>query len=259
MRLLYEKLVPYETRYWLYKLRNPGEFKQLRTAVYESPKGNFSLRAYDAKKCIFVHITKTAGTSVAKSLFGELPYHYTATQYRVIFGRRTFNEYFKFAFVRNPWDRLHSAFTYLKKGGWNDADQQWAETHLAQVDDFNQFVMEWINEDRLHSHVHFWPQMDFVADRHGQPLINELAYFETIADDYQHIATRLGVPKMLTHVNASEKTSYKDIYKPEAIEKVRRLYAKDIAAFGYQFDGYDRKTIRNGQFMPSHVDRSQYA
>lgn len=250
MRSLYEKLLSYEVRYWLYKLRHPTEFKILRTAVYESPKGNFSLRSYDAKKCIFVHITKSAGTSIAKSLFGELPYHYTATEYRVIFGRKIFNDYFKFAFVRNPWDRLHSAFSYLKNGGWNESDQAWAKANIGAFDDINNFVINWLTPERLRSHIHFWPQMDFVADKHGHAMIDELAYFESIQQDYERLAARIGAASRLAHVNASEKIDYKKVYTPEAIEKVRHLYASDIRAFGYTFDGFTRMTVRGGQFVP---------
>lgn len=251
MRSLYDRFLSYETRYWLYKLRHPTEFKILRTAVYESPKGNFSLRSYDAKQCIFVHITKSAGTSIAKSLFGELPYHYTATEYRVIFGRKAYNDYFKFAFVRNPWDRLHSAFSYLKSGGWNENDRAWAAANLSEFEDINDFVLNWLTPERLHSHIHFWPQMDFVADRHGRPMIDELAYFETIDDDYRRLADRIGATSPLAHVNASERMDYRQAYTSEAIEKIRKLYASDIQAFGYQFDSFVRMTVNNGQFIPA--------
>lgn len=251
MRLLYEKLIPYETRYWLYKLRHPQDFKKLRTTVYESEKGNFSLRPYDEKKCIFVHITKSAGTSVAKSLFGALPYHYTATQYRVIFGRAAFNSYFKFAFVRNPWDRLHSAFSYLKKGGWNQQDRDWAEKNLKGMDNVNDFVMNWLSAERLHSHIHFWPQMDFITDRRKNILVDEILYFETIDADYQRLAERIGAVAPLVHVNASKKANYKDIYSNDAIEKVRRLYAQDISALGYAFESFKRMTIKNKKLTPA--------
>jgi hypothetical protein len=249
MRSLYEKLVPYETRFWLYKFRHPAEFQRLRTIVYESPKGNFSLRAYDQKQCIFVHITKSAGTSIAKSLFGELPYHYTARQYRVIFGRKTFNQYFKFAFVRNPWDRLHSAFSYLKNGGWNENDKMWAEKNIRQLDNLNDFVIHWLNRDRLHSHIHFWPQMDFVADNSGRPLIDDLAYFETIEEDYERLAIRIGAVSPLAHVNASRKVDYREAYSPDAIEKVGELYASDVQSFGYTFDKFNRRKIKCGRFV----------
>ena len=137
---VYRTIVPYETRFWLYKLRHPAHFRELRTAVYPSAKGDFSLRPFDEHQSIFVHITKSAGTSVSRSLFGYMPYHRTAIDYRVIYGRKIFEKYFKFAFVRNPWDRLYSAFRYLKAGGWDEKDKVWAENNIAAYEDFTSFV-----------------------------------------------------------------------------------------------------------------------
>lgn len=246
---LYRKLVPYETRYWFYKLRNPREFEQLREIVYPSPKGDFSLRKYDQLQCIFIHITKSAGTSVAKALFGELPYHYTAAQYRVIYGRRDFAHYFKFAFVRNPWDRVYSAYSYLKGGGWNDDDKAWSNKHLAEINDFNQFIIDWLTPERLYSHIHFWPQTRFIYDRRGKLLLDYLAYFEDINDDFDLIRDKLGLTAELQHTNASDRTHYQDIYSPAAIDKVARLYQRDITLFGYRFDSHRRAHVEGGKLV----------
>ena len=251
MRELYRSLVPYEWRFWFYKVRHPWGMRRLRQAVFPSPKGDFSLRAFDRRQCLFVHITKSAGTSVAKSLFGELPYHYTAIEYRVIFGRRAFNRYFKFAFVRNPWDRLYSAYSYLRDGGWNEQDRAWYAQHLGQTPDFNTFVLDWLEPERLHSHLHLQPQSHFICDGKGRPLLDYLGYFETLPEDFAHIAQRLGIDSQLAHVNASQRTDYRDIYTPTAIDKVQRLYRQDIENFGYAFDGLNtRMTVRDGRFLP---------
>lgn len=246
---LYRRCVPKEWRLWLYKLRHQEEIRELRQKVHPSPKGDFSLAPFDQNKCIFVHITKSAGTSIALTLFGALPYHYQAWQYRVFYGRKTYSNYFKFAFVRNPWDRLYSAFSYLKGGGWNDDDRQWSERHLAGIDDFNDFVLHWLSEDKLETHIHFWPQSDFICDRKGKPIIDYLAYFETIAEDFQVIASRIGCAQELTHTNASRRLGYQEVYSPESIEKVAQLYKADIENFGYQFDAFERKRILNGNFV----------
>lgn len=214
---------------------------KLRREVNPSAKGNFSLRRYDEYRCIFIHITKTAGTSVATAFFDELPYHYTAVQYRVIFGRRNFNQYFKFAFVRNPWDRLYSAWNFLKQGGWDEKDAAWAAGHLGHIDDFNEFVCQWMNEERLWSHIHFWPQYRFIEDHKGRCLLDHIAYFETIHQDFEVIACRLGIETTLPHKNPSRRSDYRDIYSGEARDKVARLYARDIDKLGYSFDGFEKR------------------
>ena len=249
LRQLYHRVVPHEWRFLIYKLRNHKEIERLRSRVFPSEKGNFSLRSFDRHRCIFIHITKTAGTSVAKGLFEELPYHYTAQQYRVIYGRSTFNEYYKFCFVRNPWDRLYSAYSFLKGGGWNEEDERWAKLHLKNINSFNSFVLNWISPDRLKSHIHFWPQSKFICDRKGIPLVNEVFYFENIEKDYERASQKLGIHNPLPHTNASKRASYKEAYSVEAIEKVKELYRQDIENFGYSFEGFSPVKISLRSFV----------
>lgn len=242
---VYSSIVPYETRRWFYKLRNPGANRRLRTVVNSSPKGDFSLKPFDEHRCIFIHITKTAGTSVARSLFGYLPYHYTAIDYRVIYGRKTFAQYFKFAFVRNPWDRLYSAFRYLKAGGWDNKDKAWADENLGNYNDFNTFVRQWLTPDNICKHLHFKPQYPFICDANGRVLVDYLAYFETLDDDFRKIARRLNIEADLGCHNVNAGSSYRDVYDEESRRIVTEIYAKDIELFGYDFDGIlHRRKIR---------------
>lgn len=237
LRKTYQSLVTPEARYRLYRMRNPVAFRRLRQEANIHEKGVFSLRQYDARQAIFVHITKTAGTSVAKSLFGELPYHYTAWEYRVIFGRRDFGRYFKFAFARNPWDRLYSAFSYLKGGGWDDADAAWSSRHLGGIEDFNQFVLDWLSPDRITAHIHFRPQSWFLCDHEGRILVDYLGRYERLSQDFSHIAERVNPQAALINVNKSRRSDYRNAYSAAAIEKVGDLYRADIELLGYTFDG----------------------
>lgn len=245
VRQIYKCLLPYEGRLWLYKLRHLKDYQRLRTVVHASPKGDFSLKPFDEHQCIFVHITKTAGTSIATSLFGYLPYHYTAIDYRVIFGRNTFNQYFKFAFVRNPWDRLYSAYRYLKSGGWNNDDKLWAEKNINMYDSFNSFVKHWLSPENIKLHRHFWPQSRFICDSHNRLLVDYLAYFETINDDYDVIRKKLGTGQNIGHHNANPGDSYRDVYNEETRNIVAKVYSTDIKLFGYDFGGIRKRTTIN--------------
>lgn len=243
LKSIYQNTFDYETRLRVYKLRHPLHFKKKRTEIYPSSKGDFSLRPFDEHHCIFVHITKTAGTSVAKSLFGYLPYHYTAIDYRVIYGKKTFDGYFKFAFVRNPWDRLYSAYRYLMAGGWNDDDRKWAEENISQYTDFNDFVENWLNPENIKKHIHFRPQYQFICDSKGKILIDYLAYYETINNDFEKISRHLKLDATLGKHNTNPGDSYLTIYTPENIRRVNDVYATDINLFGYDFHGIVRRTV----------------
>lgn len=241
LKQLYRRAVPYETRLLLYKWRHQAEFIRLRHAVNPSPKGDFSLRPFDEHRCIFIHITKTAGTSVATGLFGHLPYHYTAIDYRVIYGRKIFERYFKFAFVRNPWDRLYSAYRYLKAGGWNEEDRLWAERYLSEYVDFNDFVCNWLTSENIKTHLHFRPQCFFICDPSGKPLIDYMAYFETINDDFEYISGLLDLDASIPHHNANPGKSYREAYNETSKEIVAKIYHQDISLLGYSFDKIERR------------------
>ena len=73
-------------------------------------------------KFIFVHIQKTAGTSITSVLNeipGTEPLYYSHSQINVL--KEEYEDYFKFCFVRNPWDRLYSWWNMIvNKGKHND-------------------------------------------------------------------------------------------------------------------------------------------
>ena len=74
---------------------------------------------------------------------------------------KKFDSYFKFTFVRNPYDRLFSAYTFLKKGGINDQDNNFAKKYLSEYNSFDNFVKFGLIKPEVLSWVHFKPQKDF--------------------------------------------------------------------------------------------------
>jgi len=231
----YNAIVPRRLREAVYRQRHAERYRQLRTSVFPSPKGTFSLRRYDEMKAIFVHTPKAAGTSVAISIFGELPYHYTALEYRTIFGAADFGRYFKFTFVRNPWDRVLSAYSYLQRGGWNESDRQWAATNLAQYTSFEHFVLNGLPRSDIRSFMHFRPQEEFVCDWLGRPLVDFVGRFERLAEDFTDICGRIGVSAELQQTNPSDHLNYKDAFSRQMVAVVRRHYRSDIDLFRYDF------------------------
>lgn len=106
-------------------------------------RGEYSHFA-DRSQCIFIHIPKTAGTSVALTLFGHGSRHVPWFRYQQA-NPVKYRRYFKFAFVRNPWDRLVSSYFYLQKGGMSEADVRWAAENLSPLQRL-QLLRSWLGQ-----------------------------------------------------------------------------------------------------------------
>ncbi len=90
-----------------YRIALPGAFRlndeRRRAPIGKGP----SYRCFDETRSIFIHIPKTAGVSLCEALYGTpIISHARLRHYQVVYDWQTYESYFKFAFVRNPWDRL---------------------------------------------------------------------------------------------------------------------------------------------------------
>ena len=195
-----------------------------------------------AKKALFVHVPKAAGVSVQRSLFGDVAFRHTSfRQFELAFTASQMASLFKFAFVRNPWDRLVSAWLFLRDGGLNEQDRTWSSENLSRYPDFESFVLDWVSRADLdRSYVHFRPQLHFLESGRKRLELNFVGRFENLAADFEHVALRLGCNAMLQSLNRTrsrKSPSYRDYYTERSAEVVAKAYAADIRTFGYEFCG----------------------
>ncbi len=234
--------LPHDVRRCIYFLFSPIRIERLRRFRTRKPENSNaqSLRPFYDTKSIFVHIPKAAGISVGYSLYGrKTGDHRTILDYQLCCPKKTFESFFKFSFVRNPWDRLFSAYSYMKKGGRNNQDLEWSKKYLSQYNSFEEFVTDWINEDNINLGLHFKPQYKFICSQGNNLEVDFICYFENIEDDYKYIRNKLNIGQDLVFENktTSKKKDYRDYYTDETKEIVRSVYQKDIELFGYNFDG----------------------
>lgn len=231
-------------------------------------------------RCIFVHVPKTAGQSIERvflRLHGltwetrsplllrhnrdrakgpQRLAHLKAREY-VSLGYvqpQDCDQYFKFAFVRNPWDRLVSEYHYNKHLYSTITFRRFVEESLSNVDDYS---------DRSR---HITSQVDYVTDEDGRYNVDFIGRFETLADDFAAVARKLCLGSVtLGHYNQSQEgvivrlwrrlwskrgpvssspmgptvmnRHFQDYYNSELRDRVAEFYAEDIASFGYSFDG----------------------
>lgn len=200
-------------------------------------KQGYSYKPFDDKKSIFVHIPKCAGVSVSKTIFGNLAGgHTTLDEYLNIFEPECIVTYFKFTIVRNPWDRLVSAYFFLKNGGFGKKDQAWFRKELGDFLDFEDFVKNWVNRTNIWKWHHFRPQYHYMLDKNEKVHLDFVAFLENIDADFVYIANRIGLDCTLPESNKSKHSSYINYYSEQMKNIVSEVYAQDIKMLGYEFD-----------------------
>ncbi len=215
------------------------EIKRRRRAarIYEFkekpfPGDYYSLKAFDYYKTIFIHIPRTAGVSISKALFGNLAGgHLNYRAYEKIFSPNTLKKYFVFTFVRHPYTRICSAFSFLKAGGFNDFDKQFSEKYLKDFETFDQFVLHFLNSKSIYLYTHFIPQYEFLINSQNQIQIDFIGKFENLYQDFEHITNKLKIKTILPHLNQSRHKNC--ILSPQVKQKIFQLYGQDFNLFGY--------------------------
>jgi hypothetical protein len=202
----------------------------------------------DSKKYIFIHIPRTAGISMHEALRPwadarnidmrtakwESNYpHYVAAEIRQFVGDARFAQYFKFAFVRNPWDRMVSRYSYLKKLSNKPA----ARKNLRGfVSPGNLTFPEWLQGEggECVNPLDLQPQIEWMGSE-NRIIIDYVGRFEQIESDFAVICQRLGLDAKLPHINNSEHRDYRSYYNEESKQFVANIFQADIKAWGYKF------------------------
>ncbi len=206
----------------------------LSPRIYEHRKsrnrGVGYLPVFDATRSIFIHVPKAGGTSVAIALYGRNIPHATWHEWYDL-NPKKFRDYFKFAIVRHPISRFVSAFNFLKAGGMNEQDQQFANRVLNRFADANQLakaMMDFPLEEEILRWWHFRPQVEFVADKGGRSKMDLLIRLENIEAGFAYILRRLNYHSLgLPHLNKTRLQSNSPLDK-EACQVLSAIYRRDL-------------------------------
>lgn len=212
-------------------------------------------------RCIYIHIPKTAGTSIEYKLghFKELkrgvqdhgtirdiePLSWLESaglflrgDFKLLSRRakrlasgdgrvssRQFQRYFKFTFIRNPWARVFSWYQNVMRD-----DLHRRKSGISGRDSFEKFLKRGMKEWALK------PQLYWMRNRRGNIPLDFIGRYESLERDFTHVAGVLGLkegelPKLVSGSNPS----YPSFYNQEMKERVAERYAEEIKLFGYKF------------------------
>jgi chondroitin 4-sulfotransferase 11 len=200
------------------------------------------------KNYYFIHVPKTGGTSMEEHVGGLAHYSYRTIKRLV----PSIDNYFGFAFVRNPWTRVISSF-YHKP---NNDDRNVTNAYPKNPNGFKRFVKErmrpnigyekqiyWYPEypsGRIHHH--FLPQYFFLCDKEENIKVDFIGSLESINEDWSYVSSKIfGDVKHLTKMNKSNFSfdfmSHFD--DEESNNIILEFYKKDFECFGYSKDPRD--------------------
>ncbi len=210
-------------------------------------------------RCVFVHIPKTGGTSIehalgmrgrhgredrrkligpivsedlyAEGFLSNFLQHLTVREIRRVAPADRLDGYLTFSVVRNPWDRLVSAYFRPDGDLLAQARAQGVELEGLSFDEF-------VEASMVVQHAHLRPQHEYLTDPTGRLLVDVVGRFETLGDSFRYVCGRLGVRRRLPVRYTSPARPSRDHrphYTPRTRTLVARRYARDLEIFGYSF------------------------
>ncbi len=199
---------------------------------------------------IFFHVPKVAGSSITNALqrysdypyarlyhymydlFGQVPWlhlyhrHISPAELKEIMGEEKFGRYFKFAFVRNPFDWHVSQYHFHQQS----PGAFFHETFRHM--DFEQYIDWAVQNIRISRSA----QKRFLSDANGELLVDQVGKFDTLQEDFERICRHLGLNAELKIKNKSKRhAAYRDHYTPELRRKIEETFREDLETFGFRF------------------------
>lgn len=149
--------------------------------------------------------------------------HLSLMQIRPYLRDEEWQGFFKFAFVRNPFDRFVSYCAFMTRDqGSFERDPKGVMRHFLAQPPLQ--------------HLLFQPQHLLITDVAGNLLADHIGRVEEMQRSYDEICERIGIPTaVLDKVNSSKRADYHQYYDQALIDGVAKLYSRDLELFGYEF------------------------
>lgn len=206
----------------------------------------------ETHKFLFVHIQKTAGTSITHYLKNAVPdvVNVLRPHDPLFFAEESMGlelkNYYKIGFVRNPFDRLVSWYSMIIKNGKKLSESEkksspnynkiWQHV-LCNSNSFDEFVLNCSNaQDRSGWRPFLYNQVDYLKDCNGVVAADFIGRFESINEDTRLLFSTLKVANhSIPHINKSEHNNYRKYYTSQTRKIVEQRFEHDLNFFSYDF------------------------
>lgn len=183
------------------------------------------------KKDIFMYfaIPKNASRSISRIVLADRIIHWkgeTADKYCEKFDAysdQQIKQMFKFTIARNPFERVVSAFFYIRHQGRIEPDIE-----------FKDFVKDILAKEGTVFDSHFWEQTRFIC-HNGKLLVDYVARLDNIVGDWKKIASEIGCQDYLPRSNRVKRMKFTKYYDRESFGVIKDIYSDDIKLLGYGF------------------------
>lgn len=209
----------------------------------------------DNNKVIFIHIQKTAGTSITHALLSnligqetsgpmmDLPKHIqneyglrfdlkhaSALKIQKHVGKDKWNDYYKFAFIRNPWDRAVSAYHWGHDHNKENKSVSFTEFARMLPTSPNNISATWGQAS--------YSQLSFISSLDGKIIVDDVFQFEKFDIALRTINFKTGIDVVSTikkHKANRTRKPYNEYYTEETKDIISNMFKIDIEYFGYKF------------------------
>ncbi len=191
----------------------------------------YSITISHQNRFVWFRIPKVATNTIHEHLKMQKVYLDAEYAFLMNYPPKLYKKYFKFGFIRNPWDRLVSC--WLNKVVLYNHFRFDQKTHQKFQQCFKSFVSFVSNIDIHNCDGHLKMQCSSID-------LNEIDFIgriENFNDDFLQICKQIGIEGRNVEVKnkTTEREDYKKYYDDDLKDRVFKIYEKDIRLFGYDF------------------------
>ena len=190
---------------------------------------------FEHPRAVMVRIPKTGSTSIVRGIFGgvregDVKHHGPIPL--------SWQQHYCFAFVRNPFERMVSAFFMFQSYPVKNAEERTFRDHLSlhslmdviQDDSIPLDKREYFSKLRVHSlpmtHSHF-----------GLDSVDEIFRFEDYSESSKRLCQKLKIETIeVPHFRKKNRAHWRTFFGPSELERACELLSLDCSTFGYSLD-----------------------